>query len=223
MPAGGPTSPGPAGAPLTPEQREIRALARRIARAPLVDVKGTLCRAVRTTHLRRRPPQPLYYRGSEKGARYTPPGGPAGLYLGSDQPTAFAEIRDLEQGPGGAPRPLSPKMPTTLVYVEVALDRLLDLTDADVRRALRVSRRAIMAEWQPPMLAYVAGTGLMPLTQQIGAAAHLSTTVRGILFPSARWKGGTCLVVFPDRLTAVDLVAAYDPDGVLSQRLPAAP
>lgn len=218
MPSGGRSSPGP---PLDQEQRAIRTLARRIARAPLAEVEGTLCRAVRAKHLRRTPPEPLHYRGSEVGARYTPRGGPAGLYLASDQPTAFAEIRDLMQSPRGRPLPPTRRDPVTLVYVETEVARVLDLTDATVRGALRVSRKAITAEWQEPMLDYLAGNGPMPLTQQIGLAAHISGVVGGILFPSARWKGGLCMVVFPDRLVKGDRVASYDPEGVLTQVLTA--
>lgn len=182
-------------------------------------MEGTLCRAVRAKHLRRTPPEPLYYRGSESGARYTPRGGPAGLYLASDPATALAEVRDLIQAPGGQPLPSASRDPVTLVYVEAELGRVLDLTNATVRRALRVSRKAIMAEWQAPMLSYLAGRGPMPLTQQIGLAAHISGIVKGILFPSARWKDGLCLVVFPDRLAKGDRIASHDMAGVLAQAL----
>ncbi len=221
MPPGGRSSPGSPGSPLDPEQRAVRTLARRIVRAPLVEVEGTLCRAVRAKHLRRTPPEPLYYHGSESGVRYTPRGGPAGLYLASDPATAFAEIRDLMQGPGGHPLPPTRRDPVTLVYVETEVGGVVDLTDASVRRALRVSRKAIMTEWQEPMLAYLAGKGPMPLTQQIGLAAHVSGVVGGILYPSARWKGGRCLVVFPDRLASGDRVASYDSEGMLVQVLTA--
>lgn len=224
MPPGGRSSPGSRSSPLGPEQRAVRTLARRIARAPLVQVEGTLCRAVRAKYLRRTPPEPLYYRGSEIGARYTPRGGPAGLYLASDPATALAEIRDLMQSPRGQPLPPLRREPVTLVYVETEVGRVLDLTDATVRRALRVSRKAIMAEWQEPMLAYLAAKGPMPLTQQIGLAAHVSGVVGGILFPSARWKDGLCLMVFPDRLAERDRVASCDPEDVLAQVLtPPAP
>ncbi|HEX2093042.1 MAG TPA: RES family NAD+ phosphorylase [Longimicrobiaceae bacterium] len=187
-------------------------------------MEGTLCRAVRAKYLRRTPPQPLYYGGSEIGARYTPRGGPAGLYLASDPATALAEIRDLMQSPRGQLLPSARRDPVTLVYVETEVGRVLDLTDATIRRALRIGRKAIMAEWHEPMLAYLAGKGPMPLTQQIGVAAHISGIVGGILFPSVRWKGGLCLVVFPDRLAKGDRVASYDPEGVLAQVLmPPAP
>jgi RES domain-containing protein len=165
------------------------------------------------------PPEPLYYRGSERGGRYTPQGGPAGLYLASDHPTAFAEIRDLLQEPDGRLAPSTPHDPVTVISVETDLGQVLDLTDAAVRRALRVSRASIRGEWQAPMLTYLAGAGPMPLTQRIGLAAHVTGVVRGILYPSARWSDGRCLVVFPDRLAAGDSVASYDRTGVLAQQL----
>ena len=214
----------PRAGPLTPEQRAQRSLARTIARAPLEEIEATLCRAIREVHLRSDPPQPLYYFGSLQGRRYTPPAGPAGLYLATDPPTAFAEIRDLLQGPGERALPLSPHDPVTLVYVEVDLGGVLDLTNAEVRRRLRVSKRQILAEWEPAMLAYLASKGPMPLTQRIAEAAHLTGVVSGILYPSARWEGGQCLVVFPDRVGVDARVQAYDTTGKLSQRLaPSAP
>jgi RES domain-containing protein len=194
-------------------------LARRIVRAPLQEIEVTLCRAVREIHLRRDPPRPLYYEGSLEGGRYTPRAGPAGLYLASDPATAFAEIRDLLQGPGGRALPLNPHDPVTLVYVEVDLGGVLDLTNPDIRRQLRVSKRQILSSWEPAMLAYLHGKSAMPLTQRIAEAAHLTGVVGGILYPSARWEGGRCLVVFPDRVQVEDRVQAYDTTGKLSQRL----
>jgi RES domain-containing protein len=183
-------------------------------------VSGTLCRAVRARHLQRDPPEPLFYQASAaKGARYTLRGGAAALYLASDQPTAFAEIRDLVIGDAADPLPLAPHEPVTLVYVEIDLDRVLDLTDGSLRRALGISRKAILADWEAPMLAFLAGRGGMPLTQQIGTAAHSTSAVKGILYPSARKKGGQCIVVFPDRIAASDRVASYDPGGNLAQSL----
>jgi RES domain len=82
----------------------VAALAYAIAAVPLRGVTGTLCRAVRARHLKeKQPPEPLYYLASARtGARFTPVGGPAGLYLATDQPTAFAEIGDLRYDAAGA-------------------------------------------------------------------------------------------------------------------------
>jgi len=99
---------------------------------------------------------------------------------------------------------------------------VLDLTDRGVRGALGVTRNAIVAEWEPAMETYLSGAGEMPLTQQIGQAAHLTGRVRAIYYPSARYAGGLCLAVFPDRLSPADedRVAVNDSTGRLAQRLP---
>jgi RES domain-containing protein len=212
----------PPGAGPDPHDR-VRELAHAIASLPLHAIDATLCRAVRTRHLENTPPEPLYWLASARvGARFTPLGGPAGLYLAADQTTAFAEIRDLFLGAGRRPLPLQPRDPVTLVYVRTSVGGILDLTDAGTRRRLRVGRDDVLAEWRPAMDAYLAGNGPIPLPQQLGLAAHLTSRVRGIWFKSARSRKGRCLVVFPDRLSAAagDGVEAVDARGRYSQRIP---
>ena len=206
-----------------PTLEGIGALGHRIAGLPLSRMELTLCRAVRARHLARVPPEPLYHHGSAAyGARYTPLGGPAGLYLASDQPTAYAEVQHLFCDAWGRPLPLRSEDPVLTVYVEARLSGVLDLTEQRVRRALGVTRTGITGEWRSEMERYLAGLAPMPLTQQIGHAAHATTRVRGIRFPSSRWKGGTCVVVFPDRLAGMDgdRVEAVDTTGTYAQRMP---
>jgi RES domain len=81
---------------------------------------------------------------------------------------------------------------------------VLDLADDAVCRQVGVTPEQVRAEWRAPMEAYLAGNGPLPPTQQIGQAAHLTGRVRGIWFRSAREAGGSCLCVFPDRLSATD-------------------
>jgi RES domain-containing protein len=185
-----------------------------------------LCRAVRSEYLRGPSPQPLFHEGSKQGRRYTPRGGPAGLYLASDELIAVREIRRLQLDSQQRPLPLHkrpPSDPVEIVDVETRVGRVLDLTDGEIRRRLRVSRKAILADWEAPMLAYLDGLGPMPLTQRIGLAAHVTRVVGGILYPSARHKHGVCLVVYPDRLAGGDRIAAYDSSGVLAQVLEPGP
>src|SRR3954464_5863024 len=88
-------APGVPGSPSLPADR-VPALARAIAAVALRDVKGYLCRAVRSKHLGRKPPEPLYFLASARdGAWFTPVRGPAGLYLANDQDVALAEVRDV--------------------------------------------------------------------------------------------------------------------------------
>lgn len=160
----------------------IRKLGRRIAGFGLSRVQLTLCRAVGAKHLLRVPPQPLYHLGSAAfGARYTPLGGPAGLYLAGDQPTAYAELQHLFCDPSGRLLPLRPQDPVMTLYVEAEVSGVLDLTEQRVRRALGVTRAGITGEWRMQMDRYLAGSGAMPLAQQIGHAAHATGRVRGRL------------------------------------------
>lgn len=191
------------------------AFARAIARSPLTDLDGILCRAIAERYLRGPTPQSLYFQGSaDRGGRYTPKGGPAGLYLADHPPTAFAEIRHLGFS-------LDLREPVTLVYVRVHVSALLDLRLPAIRRRLGVRRDDLTGEWAEEQVAYLNGGGApMPLTQAIAAAAHLAQDIRGILYPSARLRGATCVVIFPDRLGRGDVVESHDSTGRLRQRLP---
>ncbi len=196
-------------------------IARAITALPLRSVSGWAVRAVRSKHLKdRNPPEPLYYLASARtGARFPPPGGPAGLYLADDQDVALAEVRDVAFDASGKRLPLRRRDAVTLVTALVRVGGVLDLTDRGVRRALGVSKAELTGEWTAAMDEYLAGRGPLPLTQQIGAAAHLTGRVRAIRFDSARHRGGICLCVFPDRLSKRDgdVVRAY---GTYRQRLP---
>lgn len=196
-------------------------LARTIATLPLREVTGWMCRAVRAKYLKARvPPEPLYYLASARtGARFTPVGGPAGLYLADDQDVALAEVRDVAFDAAGQRRPLRRRDAVTLVTALVRVRGVLDLTDAAVLRSLGVTPAELRAEWAAEMEAYLAGRGPQPLTQQIAVAAHLTGRVRAILFHSARHPRGTCLCVFPDRLSARDNDVVRV-GGTYAQRLP---
>jgi RES domain-containing protein len=209
--------------PVPPRGLEVvEDLANAITAAPLRGIDKTLCRAIRAHYLEKSPPEPLYFEGSARvGARFTPLGGPAGLYLAADQTTAFAEIRDLSFGSGRIPRRLKARDPVVLVYVRTILDGILDLTDTRVRGRLGLTRAAARGSWRPAMEAYLAGTRSMPLTQQLGLAAHLTGRVSGIWYESARNDGGHCLVVFPDRLAPLGgFVEVHDSSRRYRQRLP---
>jgi RES domain-containing protein len=196
-------------------------LARAIAAVPLRPVQGWTVRAVRSKYLRdRNPPQPLYSLASARtGARFTPLGGPAGLYLADDQDVALAEVRDVAFDAAGKRLPLRRRDAVTLVTVLVRIGGVLDLTDPGVRRALGVTAADLAAEWKTAMEDHLAGRGPLPLTQQIGAAAHLTGRVRALRFRSARHRRGTCLCVFPDRLSARDGDVVRT-SGTYPQRLP---
>jgi len=146
-------------------------------------------------------------------------GGPAGLYLADDQDVALAEVRDVVFDASGKRRPLERRDAVTIVTAVTRLRGVLDLTDAAVRQRIGITPADVAGEWTGELETYLAGRGPLPLTQQIGLAAHLTGRVRGILFPSARHPGGLCLCVFPDRLSAVD-GDVVRVSGTYRQRLP---
>lgn len=207
--------------PSPPDGDRVAALARAIAAVPLREVKGYLCRAVRSKYLKdRRPPEPLFFLASARtGARFTPVGGPAGLYLANHQDVALAEIRDVGFDTAGRRRPLRRRDAVTLVTALTRVGVVLDLTDPAVCQRIGVTSTEVVAEWKDELEIYLAGRGALPLTQQIGLAAHLTRRVRGILYPSTRHPGGICLCVFPDRLSAAD-GDVVRVSGTYRQRLP---
>ena len=88
-------------------------------------------------------------------------------------------------------------MPRVTVAVRVELSAVLNLTDAAIRSALRVSQRRMLAEpWRA-----IQAAGREALTQLLGRRTH-ETGCEGLLVPSAARKGGANLIVFPDNLTS---------------------
>lgn len=165
-----------------------------------------MSRAVRSKYLKDRiPPEPLYYLASARaGGRFTPLGGPAGLYLADHQEAALAELRDVVFDASGKRRPLEEHDAVTLVTARVEMRGVLDLTDESVLGRIGLTLEDVRAEWVDAMEEHLAGRGPLPLTQQIGLAAHFTKRVRAILYPSARHPEGVCLCVFPDRLSTAD-------------------
>lgn len=166
-------------------------------------------------------PQPLYFNGSLAGRRYTPRKGPAGLYLSFDPSTPPAELRAVVFD-HGLPVATREQDPIVLVSVRTVVHRVLDLTDADTRAALELTRADLRADWERGQDEYLAGRGPMPATQLLALTAHLSGLFAGIKYPSARTDFGVNLVVFPDRLDAArgDLLEVVDSASRFAQRLP---
>jgi RES domain len=208
-----------------PHNATVLAVAKVAAGLPLIDISGTLFRAVWLQYIIHPPgggkPQPLYYLGSTQGARYTPFGGPAGLYLGFDQATLPAELRVL-QFIRGVPTKARAADPFTTFSVTARVHRILDLTDASITSALGLTRALLRVQWEAKMKAYRAGTGAMPATQLLTVAAHGLGTIAGIKFASVRNKKGTNLVVFPDRLDPAigDSLDVVDSTRAIIQHLP---
>lgn len=163
-------------------------------------------------------PEPLFYNGSLKGRRYTPPGGPAGLYLSFDPSTPPAELR-LVMFEAGIALSTIEHDPIATIAVRARLSRIVDLTDANTCRELDITEPELVADWEHEQVEYLLGRAAMPATQLLALAAHGTGHVAGIKYTSVRTTFGTNVVIFPDRLATGEFLEVVDSTGTLSQRL----
>ena len=85
-----------------PHDAAVQEIAQRVVQCGRRRISGTLHRATYDKYLHPSDgsaPAPLYFAGSLSGRRYTPRGGPAGLYLSFDPLTPLAELRLVELHP----------------------------------------------------------------------------------------------------------------------------
>lgn len=166
-----------------------------------------------TRHAR---PLPLYSLGAPAhGARYTPRGGMATLYMAEGQEAAFAEAHQIgaaikRQGPGAE----EPRRPTVLVSARLHLDRVLDITDPAVQAFLGTDAKELLLPWRRAQRRGAVAT------QQLGLAVFASGRFQALRYPSVRLAGRCCFAIFTDRLLPPAFVEIHDPDGNVPQRIP---
>lgn len=149
-------------------------------------------------------PNLLYAGGpTNTGARYTPIGGPAALYLGSSERVANVEwssaLRELFPG-----MPLPPK---TVFQVMVILKRVLDLSIEANQICLGTNGAELNGPWR---------SVIDPPTHTLGLAVHNCGLFSAIRFRSTKEPRGYCLAIFPDRLIVGERVDVVDPAGYFS-------
>jgi RES domain-containing protein len=128
------------------------------------------------------------------GGRYNPKGGFRAVYGSLEFDTATAELLAHHRRQG-RPDPDADVFPIAAVSLEAEVERLLDLTDVTVRRAMKVSLKDLRGEWQDTQ-----DFGREALTQAIGRLAR-AAGFQGLLAPSAARPGGRNVVLFLDRLS----------------------
>jgi len=162
-------------------------------------------------------PLPLFSEGArQRGARYTPIGGPASLYLALDPQTAYAEANRVHTQVWSGATSTAPALPpTVLISVRVRLETILDLMDATVQYTLQMTERDLLRPWR---LAQARGRQVE--TQVLGQAVFGSGKFQALRYPSAQSSGAQCLVVFPERLVTPALVEVIDQHLNIPQRLP---
>lgn len=104
--------------------------------------------------------------------------------------------------------PLSSIRPRVMAGAEVELSKVLDITDASIRRKIGFTRKELVSEnWRR-----IQEGGDESWTQAIGRGC-LRAGFEGILVPSARSPRGKNIVLFPQNFTAVSklqIIAAED-------------
>jgi RES domain-containing protein len=128
------------------------------------------------------------------GGRYNPQGGFRAIYGSMDLDTATAELLAHHRRQG-RPDPEADVFPVVAVSLQAEVERLLDLTDALVRRALKVGLKDLVGDWQDAQ-----NLGQEALTQAIGRLAR-EAGYQGLLAPSAAKPGGRNLILFRDKVT----------------------
>jgi RES domain-containing protein len=103
--------------------------------------------------------------------------------------------------------------PKALVTIEVDLQNIIDLRDANMIKVLGIDVDRLFSPWRKiqdidQIEAY---------TQTLGRLIYEFGVFEGIHYPSAKVKGKYNLAIFPDRLKAGSTIKIYDPDKLIEQ------
>jgi RES domain-containing protein len=130
--------------------------------------------------------------GSRKsGGRWNPPGMVA-VYLSLTPEIAMAETLAHFHYRG---IPVAAAMPRVFVAVTARLKRVLNITRGTIRQRLQISEQSLMnVDWRKEM-----AQGRTPVSQLVGQAAQ-AAGVEGLLVPSAAFRNGRNLIIFPPNL-----------------------
>lgn len=110
-------------------------------------------------------------------------------------------LKPLKRKPGRVSAPYLP--PTGVITAEVRLQKVVDLQNEDVIKALGIRRENLFLSW---ILAEKE-----TYTQKLGRLIHESKLFEAIRYPSARVAGKYNLAVFPGRLIKGSGIVVYDP------------
>lgn len=147
------------------------------------------------------------------GQRFSPPDDHRGLYVSAELPTAGAEFAD------GSDNWIKGHCTHHVVFkMDVRLRSVLDLTDATVRRTLKISKATVQSAWEG--FADLNG-GEWPPTWNLGHEVSASGRFDGILFPSTKRNAGTCVLILTERLVkGTSGVSILKQNGSVWERLP---
>jgi RES domain-containing protein len=137
------------------------------------------------------------------GGRYNVKKGFEAMYLAQDPVVALFEVESIIRvGRKLHAVKLPPRIALT---IDVDFREVLDLTDRVVRRRLSLTVSELKEPWKPFVL-----HGFVAPTQTLGRAVR-AAGFEAILAPSAKMRGATNLVVFPDRMYRTSSYRIFEP------------
>ena len=147
------------------------------------------------------------------GGRFTPRNAFETLYVATTAETARieAESRVTTSGVISAT-----SRPYVHFLVTGRLQRVLDLTDDAMLRALGTTTEEMCAPWVMQQM-----RGREAATQLLGRMVHATLRIEGILFASSKDRpDGRCLAIMPDRLKKGSALEIADDTGLVKEKLP---
>jgi hypothetical protein len=184
-----------------PLARVVRELA---AEGRTVNFDGYAFRSIALRHfMPPKIPAPLFAaRSGLIGTRFVPPNRPiASLYVATEAETAHREGNQpyylASRMPGLAPSNLGPPEEVVIIGVRVRIGALLDLRSRAIMDRLETTPNELLSPWK---------TVLDAPTQRLGEALYEEGAFEGLVYNSAQNPGGSCLVIFPDRLDPISSI-----------------
>jgi hypothetical protein len=203
----------------TPEADALVELATRLTTVPRHTITGPLHRGVFLKHVTKStPPRPLFYEASVGGRRYTPVGGPAGVYLSFDPATPAAELQAFVFDDRIIKESYEHD-PFVVYAARARIGGLLDLTDSATCVTLDVTMVELDENWVAAQDLHTRGAGPRPAGQLLALATHLTCEFSGIIYRSRRSPYGKNVVVFPDRLFNDEYIEVVDSERKSVERM----
>jgi hypothetical protein len=163
-------------------------------------------------------PAPLFASlPGKQGSRFMPPGEPiSALYAAFEAETAHREgnpdFYQILGDPGLDLSTIAPPEEVVLIGIHMRLVSLLDVRSDEIASRLETTGEELTSPWR-----------MIPdaPTQRFGLAVHGDGGYEGLIYQSAQHVGGSCLVLFPDRLMSGSRVLFRSrTPGVPDARLP---
>jgi len=152
----------------------------------------------------------------ERGGRYNAPHTFPVLYTADSQMTALLEVEALFTTADGQLRG-APRDPDLILTLECTLQRVLDLTVADLYSDLGTSHEELTS-LVPSRFILNARKRLTP-TQQLGTACFRSGKISAVKVPSAQNAKGYCLNILIESMVVGERVTILDKSGRLKAEI----